>query len=58
MACGGCEENVEDALGAVDGVTRVEADHEADSVEVVVEGGVSDDAIRSAIEEAGYDVAA
>lgn len=40
----------------LDGVTRVEADHEADTVEVVVDNDVADDDIHAAIEQAGYDV--
>jgi copper chaperone len=55
MACGGCEQNVENALGTLDGVTRVDADHEADAVEFVADG-VSDDDVAAAIEDAGYEV--
>lgn len=58
MSCNGCEQNVENALRAIAGVTRVAADHEGDTVEVVVEDDVSDDDLGVAIEEAGYDVAA
>jgi len=58
MSCNGCEQNVTNALQAIDGVTRVDADHEADSVEVVAEDDVSDDDLHAAIEQAGYDVAA
>lgn len=56
MACGGCEENVEDAVDALDGVTRVEADNEGNSVEIVADEGVADEAIQAAIEDAGYEV--
>jgi copper chaperone len=56
MSCGGCEQNVEDALAALDGVSGVEADHEGDAVELVTEGGVADDDIRAAVEDAGYEV--
>ena len=56
MACGGCEQNVEDALADLDGVSRVAADHEDGTVEVAVDG-VSDDDVQAAIEAAGYDVA-
>ncbi|MFC7137430.1 heavy-metal-associated domain-containing protein [Halobaculum litoreum] len=34
MTCGGCEQNVVDALEALDGVERVTADHEANVVTV------------------------
>ncbi|MFB6281576.1 MAG: heavy-metal-associated domain-containing protein [Haloferacaceae archaeon] len=58
MSCDGCERNVENALRTVDGVTRVDADHEADTVEVVADDGVADGDVEAAIESAGYDVAA
>ncbi len=58
MACGGCEENVENALATLDGVTRVDADHESDTVEVVVDDEVRSDALHAAIEQAGYDAPA
>lgn len=58
MSCTGCEQNVESALQKLDGVTRVEADHEGDTVEVVADDDVSNAGIRAAIEGAGYDVAA
>lgn len=57
MSCNGCEQNVQNALQKIDGVNRVEADHEGDTVEVVVDDDVADD-IHAAIEQAGYDVAA
>lgn len=57
MACGGCEQNVEDALAALDGVTAVEADHERDAVELLVES-VPEEQIRTAVEDAGYEVTA
>lgn len=57
MACNGCEQNVENALQNINGVTRVDADHEGDTVEVVVEDDVADDDLHAAIERAGYDVA-
>jgi len=56
MSCGGCEQNVEDALGDLDGVAAVEADHEADTVELDADGA-DDDAVRAAIEDAGYELA-
>jgi copper chaperone len=58
MACDGCERNVENALKTVGGVTRVDADHEGDTVEVVVEDDVADADLDAAIEQAGYDVTA
>lgn len=58
MACNGCEQTVENALQTVEGVTRVDADHEGNTVELVVENDVSADDFEAAIEDAGYDVAA
>ncbi|GAA0272982.1 heavy-metal-associated domain-containing protein [Halobacterium noricense] len=58
MSCTGCEQNVENALENISGVTRVDADNEGDTVEVVVEDDVSDDDLHAAIERAGYDVLA
>jgi len=55
MSCGGCEQNVEDALGERDDVTGVAADHENDAVEI--DGDISTDDARAVIEEAGYEVA-
>lgn len=52
MSCGGCEQNVEDAVGALDGVESVDADHVAGTVEV--DGDVDSDDLRQAIEGAGY----
>jgi len=58
MSCNGCEQNVENALQNVEGVSRVDADHEGDTVEVVAENDVANEDIEAAIEDAGYDVAA
>lgn len=57
MACDGCEETVENALGAVDGVRRVDADHESDAVEVVADG-IDEETLARTVREAGYDVPA
>lgn len=54
MSCGGCEQNVEDAVGALEGVDRVTADNEADAV--TIEGDFDEAAARTAIEDAGYSV--
>lgn len=56
MACGGCEDTVESALQALDGVNRVEANHEGDSVEVVADDAVGDADLHAAVEDAGYEV--
>jgi copper chaperone len=58
MSCNDCEQNVENALKNLDGVTRVTADHEGNTVEVVVEDDLPDKDIHTIIEKAGYDVTA
>jgi copper chaperone len=58
MSCNGCEQNMEAALRNLNDVSRVDADHEADTVDVVLRDGVSDDDVNGAIEQAGYDVVA
>ena len=49
MTCGGCEQNVEDVLAALDGVTRIEAD----TVELHTQGDVADDESHAAVTDAG-----
>jgi copper chaperone CopZ len=56
MSCGGCEQSVEEALRGVAGVTRAEADREADSA--TVEGEADVDALLAAVEDAGYTASA
>lgn len=58
MSCMGCERTVENALRNASGVHRVDADHEAGTVEVAVDEDVPEDDLTSTIREAGYDVAA
>jgi len=56
MSCNGCERNVETALKNLDEVSRVDADHAGDTVEVVADADLNDEDLRDAIEQAGYDV--
>lgn len=56
MACAGCEQTIESALGNVTGVRRIDADHEAGTVEVVLGDDVDDDDLRTAVHDAGYEV--
>ena len=58
MSCNGCERNVENTLKNISGVHRVEASHEAGTVEVAVEDDVDDDDLGTAIHDAGYEVVA
>lgn len=54
--CEHCETAIKNELGAVAGVTAVEVDLEARRVTVSGER-LDDDALREAIDEAGYEVA-
>ena len=56
MSCTGCEQNVENALQNLEGVTQIDADNESDSVEIVADDDV-DEEVHSAIEQARYEVA-
>lgn len=57
MTCGHCVSSVKEEVGAVPGVTGVEVDLASGRVDV--SGGPLDDAaVRAAVEEAGYQVAA
>jgi len=58
MSCSGCEQNVENALQSLNGVSRVEADHASDTVSVVVDDAVSDSDLTAVIKGAGYDIVA
>ena len=53
--CDHCKKAIEDEVGKVLGVARVEVDVEAKTVHVV--GDIQDDLVRAAIDEAGYEVA-
>ena len=56
MHCGHCKAAVEQEVGVVPGVEWVEAD--LDTKLVVVRGeGLEDEALRAAIDEAGYEAA-
>lgn len=57
LSCTGCEETVSTAIERVDGVLRVEADHETGRVEITADEGTEDEA-RRAIHDDGYDVSA
>lgn len=56
MSCEGCEQNVEDALEDVSGVTDATADRESETA--TVEGDADTDRLVSAVDEAGYEASA
>ena len=55
ISCGHCQAAIESAVGTVPGVDSVHVDIAARTVRV--EGAASDEAVRSAIDDAGYDIA-
>ncbi|MEA2973984.1 MAG: hypothetical protein QOG82_2442 [Actinomycetota bacterium] len=55
ISCGHCQSAIEAAVGMVPGVDSVHVDIAARTVRVA--GAAPDAAVRSAIDEAGYDVA-
>jgi copper chaperone len=57
MACDGCEQNVRNAANDIDGVHRVEADHETGAVTVTAAAD-TEKAVRDSVHDAGYDVVA
>ncbi len=55
--CTGCERRIEQAVGQLDGVRQVKADHRNGEVRVVLDDTLtSDAAIRSSITRAGFEV--
>jgi copper chaperone len=56
MSCGGCEDNVESEVSALDGVESVDADNETGRV--AIEGDADDNELREAVERAGFTVSA
>ncbi len=56
MTCRTCEDSIQRALSLVEGIRAVRADHRSGRVEVRVDGAVTMDALRGAVEDAGYDL--
>ena len=54
--CGHCEAHVKKALEAIDGVEHAEASHTAGTAIVTLTADVDNNAMKSAVEEAGYKV--
>ncbi|WP_336338282.1 heavy-metal-associated domain-containing protein [Haloarcula brevis] len=55
MSCGHCEQSVEEAIEALDGVRSADADRDAE--QVTVDGDASQEDLVAAVEDAGYDAA-
>lgn len=57
MTCTGCEQAIQRALARLDGVMRSVADHRGEQVRVVFDSKrTSEQAVRSCIQQAGYEV--
>lgn len=56
MMCGHCEMHTKKALEALDGVTKAEVSHKTGTAVVTLEKEVSDDALKQAVAEQGYQV--
>jgi copper chaperone CopZ len=56
MTCGHCEKSVSEELGALPGVTLVAADAKTGTVTVESDQPLGDDAVRAAVDEAGYEL--
>ena len=57
MTCGHCVNAVTEEVSAVPGVTTVDVDLASGGLTVTRTEPVDDDAVRAAVEEAGYSVA-
>jgi copper ion binding protein len=57
MSCGHCVKHVKEALSELNGVTNVEVNLEAKTAVLEASGEVSDEDIKFAIDDAGYEVA-
>lgn len=57
MKCGGCENTINTAVSAIDGVLSVKASHQEKRVDVEFDPDKTDiEAIEDAIEDAGFNV--
>ncbi|MBW0105717.1 heavy-metal-associated domain-containing protein [Pseudonocardia sp. KRD291] len=56
MTCGHCVSSVTEEVTEISGVTDVAVDLPTGAVTVTSDGEISDDAVRAAVREAGYEV--
>ncbi|NLU79825.1 heavy-metal-associated domain-containing protein [Micromonospora sp. HNM0581] len=56
MTCGHCVDAVSTEIGALEGVEDVQVDLAAGQVTVTSDQPLSDDAVRAAVDEAGYEL--
>ena len=57
MSCEHCVRAVREELSKIDGVSGVDVDLASGRVEISASAPIEEDAIRAAIDEAGYEVA-
>ncbi|MGC4942255.1 heavy-metal-associated domain-containing protein [Kribbella sp. DT2] len=57
MTCSGCASSVSTSIGKLDGVTSVDVDVTTGTVAVHTSTPLTDDQIRTAVEDAGYTMA-
>lgn len=57
MSCGHCASSVREEVGSIAGVTAVDVDLASGTVTIDSEHQVEPEAIRGAVEEAGYELA-
>lgn len=58
MSCGHCEGSVSGEISRIPGVTSVKAVAATGEVTVVSEAPLTDDSVRDAVDEAGFELAA
>ncbi len=58
VSCEHCVKAITDELGKIDGVSKVDVNLSSKLVTVEADERVPDSALRSGIDEAGYDIAA
>ncbi|MFE6053149.1 heavy-metal-associated domain-containing protein [Kitasatospora sp. NPDC056446] len=56
MSCGHCEKAISEELSALTGVTGVAADAKAGTVTVSSADPLEDEQVRTAVDEAGYEL--
>jgi copper chaperone len=57
MSCGGCASSVREEIGEIPGVNTVEVDLSNGMVIITSDGPIGTVAIKTAVEEAGYQLA-
>ncbi|MDH6578327.1 heavy-metal-associated domain-containing protein [Kitasatospora sp. MAP5-34] len=56
MSCGHCEKSVSTEVSGIPGVTEVAADAKAGTVTISSQSPIDDAQVRSAVDEAGYEL--